>query len=56
MIRTNIDVKLVAKAAKRMRVETETMETVFRGPSGELKLKREEYREDKRHGWLSFGD
>ena len=56
LIKTNIDIKLVAKAAKRMRVETETMETIFRGPRGEIALKREEYREDKRHGWLGLLD
>ena len=27
-------------------------ETTFRGAAGEVKLKRDEYREDKRHGWL----
>ncbi|MCD6501105.1 hypothetical protein J7L01_00755, partial [bacterium] len=30
------------------------IETIFRGPRREIKLEREEYRADKRHGWLQF--
>ena len=44
--------KLVAQTAKKMRVETKTLETLFRGPTTEIKLKRDEYKDDKKHGWL----
>lgn len=76
-IPTNLDIKLVANAAKRMRLGGEfpskkrgvaesdgvcipaATETIFRGPRGatgparEMKLIRTEYKEDKKHGWLS---
>ncbi len=29
-------------------------ETIFRGPTAEIALKREEYREEKKHGWLKI--
>ena len=46
---------MVANAAKRMRVENQTFETLFRGQNSEITLKREEYMEEKRHGWLAIG-
>ena len=32
------------------------IETIFRGPAGEIKLKRTEYKEEKRHGWIDIED
>ncbi len=39
------------------RIETPgIIETIFRGPRGEIKLKRDQYRADKRHGWIDIED
>ncbi len=53
-IRTNLTADLVKRAAKGMRTQTQTLETVFRSPTAELALKREEYKGDKGHGWLEI--
>ena len=62
---TNLTADLVKRAAKQMRTpsafgispvhggEKEGV-TIFRGPGGQIKLTRDEYREGKRHGWLSI--
>jgi hypothetical protein len=50
LIKTNLDIKLVAKAAKRMRVENETLQTIFRGPTAQMQLIRDNYKEDKHYG------
>jgi len=68
--RTNLNIKLVAEAARAMRapspvipapepesrgaVPTGITETIFRGPTAQIQLTREEYREGKGHGWLRF--
>jgi len=31
------------------------METIFRGPEGQIALVHDDYKEDKRHGWLEIG-
>jgi len=28
--------------------------TIFRGPTGEIRLKRDDYRDEKKHGWLDI--
>jgi len=59
-IKTNLTAAMVAEAAKAMRTETETMQTIFRGPSGatgatrQIALAHDEYKDDKRHGWLEI--
>jgi len=73
LIKTNLNIKLVAEAARMMRTPvgaslvgareregtrpspTEGItETIFRGPTAQIQLTREEYREEKKHGWLRF--
>ena len=49
---TNITVAMVAKAARKMRRTIPLDETIFRAAGMEIRLKCEEYKEDKRHGWL----
>jgi len=67
LIKTNLNIKLVEEAARMMREPvgaihelpvrpTGITETIFRGPDGDIALKREQYREDKRHGWLMVED
>jgi len=46
---------MVAKAATRKRRAILLNETGFRGPGMKVKLTREEYKRDKRHGWLEIG-
>jgi len=65
---TNITVEMVARAARKMRefpskkrggaegdgvCISPTTETIFRSPEMEIRLIREQYRDAKRHGWLS---
>ncbi|RKZ29605.1 hypothetical protein DRQ36_08145 [bacterium] len=73
LIKTNLNIKLVAEAAIMMRTPvgaslvgareregtrpspTEGItETIFRGPTAQIQLTREEYREEKKHGWLEI--
>ncbi|RKZ30476.1 hypothetical protein DRQ36_05395 [bacterium] len=73
MIKTNLNIKLVAESARMMRTPvgaslvgareregtrpspTEGItETLFRGPTTQIALKRTEYKEDKNHGWLEI--
>jgi len=73
LIKTNLNIKLVAEAARMMRTPvgaslvgareregtglsaTEGItETLFRGPTAQIALKRTEYKEDKNHGWLEI--
>jgi hypothetical protein len=53
---TNLTVAMVARAARNMRRTIPLDETIFRGPGLEIRLTREEYRNDKRHGWLDVLD
>jgi len=62
---TNLTANMVKAAARKMRTpsafgislvhggEKEEV-TIFRAPGMEIRLKREKYREDKRHGWLDL--
>ena len=51
---TNLTADIVRLAARKMRRKIPLDETVFRGPGLEITLKRDEYRADKRHGWIDI--
>ena len=53
-IKTNITADLVKRAARKMRRAIPLNETEFRGPRREIKLTRDQYRADKRHGWIDI--
>jgi len=53
-LQTNLTSAMVARAARSMRRTLPLNETEFRGPGLKLTLKREEYKGDKRHGWLEI--
>ncbi len=53
-VKTNLTADLVKRAAKGMRTQTQTLQTVFRSPTAELNLKRKDYKDDKGHGWLEI--
>jgi len=36
------------------RIETTVTETIFRGPDGQIALTHDDYKPDKRHGWLEI--
>jgi len=57
MMRTPVGASLVGAREREGTRPSATeciTETLFRGPRGEITLKREEYREEKRHGWLEI--
>jgi len=53
-VKTNLTAAMVAKAARRMRRTLPLNETEFRGPGLKIALVREDYKDDKRHGWLEI--
>jgi hypothetical protein len=52
---TNLTANMVKKAARKMRRTIPFDETIFRVAGMEIRLKREKYRDDKRHGWWEIG-
>ena len=53
---TNLTADMVKRAARKMRRTIPLDETIFRAPGLEIRLTREEYKEDKRHGWINISD
>jgi predicted DNA-binding protein (UPF0278 family) len=51
---TNLTANMVKAAARKMRRMITFDETIFRAAGMEIRLKREKYRDGKRHGWLDL--